>query len=383
MNEAPKPDLGIYYEMLRSLPPKQPSLSFLSKEWGDVDAWRTEARRRLSEQMNFAPDSTPLNSSTDSKRTEDGMVIENISYDMPYGPRTRGYFIYPEGREKLAGVAALHDHGGFFYYGKEKIVETGIRSPLLDEFKSKHYGGRSWATELAKRGFAVLAVDSFMWGSRRIPLESMNPAHAEPFRGLREGSDEFIRAYNHYWDSTEAGLTMSTVLCAGTTWPGIVLYEDRRSVDYLVSRPEVDAGRIGCGGLSGGALRSAFLTGMDPRIKAGFCVGWMSTLGSMLRNHIQGHDVIMYVPHLLEMLDIPDVMALHAPLPLLSMYDREDGLFSLEGQTEAHNKIGSIYEKMGYPKNYEGKFYPGPHKFDVQMQEDAFEWLREKLKPLP
>ena len=85
------------------------------------------------------------------------------------------------------------------------------------------------------------------------------------------------------------------------------------------------------------------------------------------------------VPRLLRFLDIPDVIALRSPSPLLVQYDIDDGLFSLEGQKEADRKISSIYEKMGHPKEYVGKFYPGRHKFDVEMQEDAFKWLNETL----
>ncbi len=379
MGEPSKPDLGIYYEMLRSLPPKEPSLSLLSKEWPDVDEWRRQARERTIELMDFSPKSIPLNPSVDSTRSEDGIVLEEISYDMPYGPRTRGFFLYPKDGKKLPAVVALHDHGGFFYYGKEKIVDSGIQSRSLEEHKRQCYGGRSWASELAKRGYAVLAIDSFMWGSRKIPMDSMNEELLAPLEGPEPGSEDFIQAFNIFWDTIESPITLSTVLAAGTSWPGILFYEDMRSIDFLLTRPKIDPERIACGGLSGGGLRTVFLAGLDPRIKAAFCVGWMSTMGDLLRNHVHGHGLAMYVPRLLRFLDIPDVIALRSPSPLLVQYDIDDGLFSLEGQKEADRKISSIYEKMGHPKEYVGKFYPGRHKFDVEMQEDAFKWLNETL----
>jgi hypothetical protein len=99
----------------------------------------------------------------------------------------------------------------------------------------------------------------------------------------------------------------------------------------------------------------------------------------MIRNHIHGHGLIMYVPHLLRLLDIPDVIALRAPASLLIQYDIDDGLFSLEGQREADRKVSQVYEKMGHPEKYSGRFYPGRHKFDVAMQDDAFDWLSETL----
>ena len=378
--EPSKPDLGVYYDLLERISDAEASLSLLAKDWGDLESWRQSSREKVLELLRFAPKANALNPSVDASAEKDGIRVEQISYDLPYGPRTRGYFLCPVQRKgKIPAVVALHDHGGFFYYGKEKIVETDIRSPVLREFKDNLYGGRSWATELAKRGFAVLAIDVFLWGSRRIPLNSMNPALLGPFEGLEEGTDQFIQVYNGYWDTVESSITVSSILNAGASWPGIFSYEDRRSVDYLLTRPEIDPGRIACGGLSGGGIRSVFLAGLDPRIKAGFCVGFMSTLRDMLRNHVNGNGMIMYVPHLAELLDLPDVIALRAPSPLLVQYLEDDGLFTLEGQRAADRKISRIYEKAGNPDNYVGKFYPGKHRFDVGMQEDAFGWLQKAL----
>jgi len=60
-------------------------------------------------------------------------------------------------------------------------------------------------------------------------------------------------------------------------------------------------------------------------------------------------------------------------------FNSEDELFSLEGQQDADRKIFQIYLKMGCSNNYAGKFYAGPHKFDVEMQKAAFEWLEKWL----
>ena len=98
-------------------------------------------RERTIEVMEFSPKNVSLNSSLHSTKSEDGIVIEEISYDMPYGPRTRGFFLYPEGGTNLPAVVALHDHGGFFYYGKEKIVDFGTKTSCLSGTRSSVMGG--------------------------------------------------------------------------------------------------------------------------------------------------------------------------------------------------------------------------------------------------
>jgi hypothetical protein len=76
-------------------------------------------------------------------------------------------------------------------------------------------------------------------------------------------------------------------------------------------------------------------------------------------------------------LDLPDVIALHVPFPLMVQYNEEDELFTAEGQHGADRKIAEIYRKTGSSANYVGRFYPGAHKFDAAMQREAFDWLEE------
>jgi dienelactone hydrolase len=379
-----KPDMGDYYEMLDAVATRQPSLSFLAKPWPDIETWRTRAREEVFESLAFEPPKVPFKPSVDARQEEEDLIVEEISYDMPYGPKTHGVFLYPKKRGgKLRTVVALHDHGEFFYFGKEKITSIRKEPKILSEYKEKYYGGRSWATELAKRGFAVLVVDVFLWGSRRIPMDTVNEGlAAKLFENVKPDSEEYIRKYNEFWATSECSLVVDTILNAGTSWPGIFGYEDRRSIDYLLTRPEIDPNRIACGGLSMGGLRTIFLAGLDARVQCGFCAGFMSTTRALLRNHIRcppGHGLLMYVPNLSSLLDLPDIIALHAPAPLLVQYNRDDELFTLEGQNEADRKLAEIYSKIGRPENYEGKFHPGAHKFDRAMQEEVFDWLEERL----
>ena len=74
---------------------------------------------------------------------------------------------------------------------------------------------------------------------------------------------------------------------AGATWPGVVFWDDMRTVDYLVTRPEVDPKRIGCEGISMGGYRALFLTALDARIRAGCVVGFMSTVRPMIHAHLE------------------------------------------------------------------------------------------------
>jgi dienelactone hydrolase len=378
-----KPDLGIYYPMLEAIASKAASLTYLSEQWKDVETWRATGRTRTLDLLGFNPPDVPLNPKVESRVEDEEVITEEVSYQMPYGSRTHAFFLRPKAHSApLPALVALHDHGEFFFYGKEKITKTPSEPAILEEYKQRFYGGRSWATELAKRGFAVLVPDVFLWGSRKIPMDSVNEELLHSFDGIVEGSEEYVRKYNEFWSSSECPLIVDSILNSGANWPGIFAYEDRRSVDYLLIRPEVDRRRIACGGLSMGGLRTVFLAGLDPRIKAAFCVGFMTTMRGILRNKIRcppGHGLLMYVPQLYSYLDLPDVIGLHAPSPLMVQYNEEDELFTHEGQHEADEKIAEIYNKAGDSDGYVGRFFPGPHKFDISMQDEAFNWLQKVL----
>jgi hypothetical protein len=61
----------------------------------------------------------------------------------------------------LPGILALHDHGHFKFYGKEKIAD-GPEGPVptLEPFREAYYGGRAYCNLLARDGFVVVVHDA-------------------------------------------------------------------------------------------------------------------------------------------------------------------------------------------------------------------------------
>ena len=153
-----------------------------------------------------------------------------------------------------------------------------------------------------------------------------------------------------------------------------------RAVDYLLTRPEVDPGRIGCMGLSIGGFRSNHLFGLDPRIKAAVAAGWMTTYSSLLHSNLLWHTWMIYVPGQLNFLDLPDVASLNAPNPLMIINCSRDTLFPMEGMRAAEKKLAAIYEKLGASDKFKCTFYDVPHSLNVRMQDDAIAWLEKWLK---
>jgi dienelactone hydrolase len=312
----------------------------------------------------------------------DGVEGEAVSWSVGYGPRTAAWILKPAGASTpLPGIVALHDHGGFKFYGKEKIADGPLGAARgVQDFRDTFYGGRAYANALAKEGFVVLVHDTFLWGSRRFPLEVMERAvgRQDSSNASTATSPADISLYNNTASLHEHTVSKYCNLL-GTTLAGMVCYEDRVATNYLRTRGDVAIQRIGCAGLSGGGNRATMLLATHPEIQAAVVVGLMTTYEELLDKDLS-HTWMMFPFNWAKHGDWPDVAACRAPLPLLVQYDLDDDLFTVKGMRDADSRIAGHYQHVGRPDAYTGQFYPGAHKFDLGMQAAAFEWLKARLQ---
>lgn len=385
--EFPQPDLANLHPLMEWMAQQhRPQLSFLESKWKSLEAWKREARPLFRRHLLYDPTPEPLSAEVLAREEREGFTLETVrirataAYDIP------ARVLIPHQRKgRLPGVLALHCHSGRYVWGHEKILSAPGDSAPLVEFRNRAYG-RPWAEFLARRGFVVLVSDAFYFGERRLRVEQMDARSApgdmrdglRKLADLKPGSAEWIVAVDGLCARFEH-LTAKTIFSAGATWPGLLVWDDMRTVDYLTSRPEVDPRRIGCLGLSLGGIRTAYLIGADPRIKAACAAGWMTVFGEQLRNHLRNHTWMVYVPGLYRWLDFPDVAALTAPGALLVQQCARDTLFPMSGMKAAVEKLEKIYAKAGVRDRFQASFYDVPHSFQPPMQEEAFRWLERWL----
>jgi dienelactone hydrolase len=396
--------LGPYGPWAAGLVGDEPGrLSLRSGRYADVDGWRKTARAAAAGLL-AAPGGVGVQDvRVEGTEEQDGIAIEHLSWQLPYGPRTRAFFLKPRGaRGRLRGMLALHDHGGVKSFGRRKIVRLPRMHPLMQKHQADYYGGVGWANEIARRGFGVLVHDTFPFESRKIPASSLpgivvermmsHPLEAreltpEDMAAARDVSrfdvpedepEERITAYNAFGVQHES-IVAKSLFCAGLTWPGVTLAEDQAALGYLASRPDIDPDRIACGGLSGGGMRTCFLAGMDSRIRAAACAGFMTTWRDFLLHVSHTHTWMVYVPGLPPLLDFPELLGLRAPLPTLVLATSEDPLYTRAETEKAGRILSEVYAAAGSPDGFRFHMYGGPHKFDLPMQREAFDWIEEKL----
>lgn len=367
-------DVGSLFPFIQSQVVKgEFPLSFLQTRFKNLPAWRSTARSKVLDLLAYSP--APAAPVPDIvERVDCGDYIrEKVWFNTTPDVRLPAYVLVPkQGPRPAPAIIALHDHGGFYLWGKEKLVEIDGEHAVLKEFRERSYGGRSIAIDLARRGYIVVVTDMFYWGERRMVLDE-DPADWRERPATMAA--ERVQAFNTRASQNEQ-LVGRTIYAAGFTWPGVMFWDDVRTVDYLLSRPDVDAKRIGCVGLSVGAVRSAHLAALDERIKAGVVVCWMTSFPAQLKKHIRntiGHTKV--IPGLHRHMDYPDVASLAMPRPMLYMSGTKDGLFDLDGVKASFAKLNACYAKAGVPERCVTRLYDSPHQFNAEMQAEAWAWF--------
>jgi dienelactone hydrolase len=355
-------------------------LSLRSGTWASTQAWREAGRERVRDLMAPVDLGGPPVARVDEAREFDGLHVERLSWQLPCGPRTEAVFLKPAGaRGRLPGVLALHDHAGNKFLGWRKIARIEPHQPeVVVSHQENYYEGAAWANELAKRGYAVLVPDAFLFGSRRvrpadvparIRMEASDPDIDDP--AAVERYNAFARQHEH--------VVAKSLFSAATTLPGVFVTEDQRALDVLCGRADVDPERIGACGLSGGGLRTVFLGGLDDRVRCAVPVGFMTTWRDIALHHSFTHTWMAYVPGLPRDLDFPEILALRAPAATLVLNCEKDSLFALPEMRRADEILRETYERAGAAERYRCTFHPVGHRFDRAMQREAFEGLDRHL----
>lgn len=374
---ATGPHVGSLYRFVQQQADRSSlELSFLRPEFRDLETWQTRARATVLERLFYAPPAVAPAADVSRREDRGDYVQEYLTFQTTPDLRVPAYVLIPKKAKLPApGIVALHCHGGFYVWGKDKLVEVDNEHPALTEYKHELYQGKSIATELVRRGNVVIIVDALYWGERRMLLDEDPPSYRDPQRMTKAEVADFNRR-----SQQSEQLVARSLFTAGITWPGVLLWDDLRTVDYLASRPEVDAQRLGCVGLSLGGYRSFLLAALDPRIKVAVDVGWMTSFASQIGRHVI-HTIgfTFHIAGLYRYLDLPDLAALIAPRALLVINGAKDSLFAPEGVQAAFEKIGACFHKAGASDRQRCRLYDAPHEFNRQMQDEAFAWIARSI----
>jgi len=134
-----------------------------------------------------------------------------------------------------------------------------------------------------------------------------------------------------------------------------------RAIDWIETRKELDAGRVGCMGISGGGTCTLFTSALEPRIRAAMVSGYLNIFRDCILS--LSHCIDNYVPGILNWAEMYDVAGLIAPRPLFVESGERDNIFPIAASRASFARVKKVYEVFGAGALTEHETFDGPHSF--------------------
>ena len=275
---------------------------------------------------------------------EGGIRVTQLTYLNSLGETVPGVIMTPLNgqNEKLPGVVCVPGTGG----SAEKIAHQQF---YLEQDPPGMLIG--WARELARRGFATVAISPKGSVTRRPDIEQWN----------LEG--KLLTPY-------------------GRPQMGILVEETLKAARILAANERVDSGRIGITGMSLGGNATWYAMAAAPWIRAGapICggLGRMATL--IHEGDIERHSAYFFIPHMLRHFDHPEVVAACIPpRPFMMVAPTQDEDMPRKGVDELIQVVGQVYGSLGYPERFRVYQPEGNHRFLPEYFEWMVEWFNRFL----
>ena len=307
----------------------------------DLTARQQYFRDRMWSYLGARPERTPLNARVVGTLDRGDFRIEKIIFES-----RPGFYVT----------------ANLYLPAKGKAPYPAILFPLGHEGGAKaHQAWQRCLAGLARRGFVALAWDPIGQGERVQMYD-------EDWHDSKMQSS----TVEHTIIGTQCLLT-GTHIAQYTIWDGI------RALDYLLSRPEVDAKRVGCTGNSGGGTHTAYLSSLDDRIQVAAPSCYITSWRRMLES-IGPQDAEQVLPLFLkDGLDYPDYLYAFGGKPYLMLTAIRD-FFPIGGARATFDEVQRVYGKLGLA-DHVGKFeFDDGHGYNLPRREAGYRWFTRWLQ---
>jgi dienelactone hydrolase len=303
-----------------------------------MDTNQDSRRRELCGLLGDLPDrDRPISAQKVAEEERASYVLEKLVLDLNGIEDVPAYFVRPK-RLKGPVPAFLynHAHGGNYVMGKDEFIvhRDGFQEP-------------PYAEQFAVMGTCGLCIDTWNFGERRGRTES------ELFKEM---------------------------LWRGQVLWGMMVYDNLRAVDYLSTRPEVDAGRLGTLGLSMGSTMAWWTAALDARIKVTVDICCLTEFEALIESRgLDGHGIYYYVPGLLKHFTTAQINALIAPRAHLSLAGNYDKLTPPSGLDKIDREMRKAYAETGAPDRWQILRYETGHFETADMRAKIIEFVKKWL----
>ncbi|MBW3624015.1 MAG: alpha/beta hydrolase family protein [Armatimonadetes bacterium] len=313
-------------------------------ETAEEDPWRPRAQGEtpttLARLLGLPRTDGDTNVRLLDRRIEEGLIIEEFSFDSEPGEDVTGILAKPdEMNHPLPAVLCLHG------------VNQGRKTVMGDRFYYDSRLGwlRGWGRELARQGMLTVSITQRTFGKRSGQLS------------------EQAKIEQLY----------------GRSLMGAFVWEAMQTLDMLASRDDVDENRMGVMGYGLGGTVGFYTAALDDRVKC--LVTACGGIGSMdlfaRWSDVNFHDPSYFIPGILEHFDHPELVASLAPRAYLLLARDADASMPIEGVRRIEWEGGTRYQDLAVSDRLKITVRPGSHDFNTEEVEEAAVWLSEWLSP--
>ncbi len=213
------------------------------------------------------------------------------------------YLLIPKGVTGPQPTLIAYAGHGYGVYDIVGLWEDGEERLAVDGYH------KDFAVALCRRGFVVAAPEIAGFGERQSDYSQLNQKLGQPVPSTCHNAATYA-------------------FMLGKSLVGQRVRDGLRLVDYLATVVEVDHNRLGAMGISGGGMLTFFHTALDERIKAAVISGYFSSFRDSIL--AMNHCTCNFVPGLLNIGEMVDLVGLLLPRPLLIEAGTRDPIFPIE-----------------------------------------------------
>jgi dienelactone hydrolase len=308
-------------------------LTYRAQNRKQAEAWQKQLRSKITELVGgFPANHGALHTQTLEAREFPAYRREKFIFESRPGLAVLAYLLTPANtKPPYRTMVCVPGHGR----GVDDIV--GIDDQGQDRTTKDGYQ-HDFAVQVVEHGLAAVAIEPMAFGCRR-------------------GTQARKEGLSHTSCQPAAG----AALLLGQTMIGWRVFDVLRTIDWIETRKELDASRVGCMGISGGGTCTAFSAALEPRIKAAMISGYLNTFRDSIFS--LSHCIDNYVPGILNWAEMYDVAGLIAPRPLFAEAGAKDDIFPVDASRESFARVTKVYETLDAPDHFQTEIFEGTHSF--------------------
>lgn len=294
---------------------------FTATDQAAAEAWQAACRPAFAETLGFldTPIVDPAPEIIEEVDRGDH-VRRKVVISTSAQARMPVYLLIPKGATGPLPVAITYAGHGYGVYDIVGLWEDGE-----ERWEPEGYH-KDFGVELCKRGFLVAAPEIAGFGERKTDYGYLNTELGQP-------------------TPTTCHNAATYAFMLGKSLAGMRVRDGMRLIDYLESVPEADTARLGVMGISGGGMLTFFHAAVDTRIKATVISGYYSSFRDSIL--AMNHCTCNFVPGLLNIGEMTDLVGLLLPRPMLIETGTHDPIFPVETVRESVQRAREICAILG------------------------------------